>query len=57
MKEELEKNGFSVTAPLIGLGENKEVRKLYVNHTKLAITHKEENMLAKKKEYANGMQP
>ncbi len=57
MKEELEKNGFTVRAHMVGLGENKEVRKLYVNHAKLAITHKEENMLAKKKEYANGMQP
>lgn len=57
MKEELEKNGFTVKAHLVGLGENKEIRKIYVEHAEFALTHEEENMLAKKKDYANGKQP
>lgn len=57
MKEELEKNGFIVEAHLVGLGEYKGIREIYVEHTEFALTHKEENMLVKKKEYANGKQP
>lgn len=57
MKEELEKKGFIVKAYLVGLGENKEVRKIYVEHAEFGLTHEKENMLTKKKEYANGMQP
>ncbi|MCS5421647.1 MULTISPECIES: sirohydrochlorin cobaltochelatase [Psychrilyobacter] len=57
MKEELEKNGFTVKAHLVGLGENKEIRKIFVEHAEFGLTHEEENMLAKKKEYANGKQP
>jgi len=57
MKEELEKNGFTVKAYLVGLGENKGIRKIDIDHARYALSHKEENMLMKKKEYANGMQP
>lgn len=57
MKDELEKNGFIVKAYLVGLGENKGVRKIDVDHARYSMAHEEENMLAKKKEYANGMQP
>jgi sirohydrochlorin cobaltochelatase len=57
MKDELEKNGFTVKAYLVGLGENKGIRKIDVEHARYSMTHEEENMLAKKKEYANGMQP
>ena len=57
MKEELEENGFTVEAHLVGLGENEEIRKIYVEHAKFALTHQEENMLDIKKEYANGKQP
>jgi len=56
MKEELEKNGFTVNVHLVGLGENKGIRKVFVEHAEFGLIHKEENMLAKKKEYANGMQ-
>ena len=57
MKKELEEQGFTVTAPLQGLGENKAIRDIYVEHAKYAITHRPEDMLAKKKKYANGMEP
>lgn len=57
MKEELEKNGFSVEVHLVGLGENENIRKLFIERARYSMTHEEENMLAKKKDYANGMQP
>jgi len=57
MKEELERNGFTVKVHLVGLGENKGIRKIFVDHAEFGLTHKKENMLAKKKDYANGMQP
>ena len=57
MKAKLEASGFIVTAVLQGLGENKAVRDIYVEHAKYSISHRPEDMLEKKKEYANGMQP
>jgi len=57
MKAELEAQGFTVTAYLQGLGENKAIRDIYVAHARYAIANRPEDMLAKKKKYANGMQP
>ncbi|MCK5780065.1 MAG: sirohydrochlorin cobaltochelatase [Psychrilyobacter sp.] len=57
MKAELEKEGFTVTAPLVGLGENEAIRKIYIQHAKFVMTHEKVDMLAKKKKYSEGMQP
>jgi len=57
MRKELEKDGYTVTAPLEGLGENKAIRAIYIKHAKYAMTHIPEDMLAKKKAYAEGEEP
>lgn len=56
MKKKLEANGYEVTPHYIGLGENKGLREIYINHAKNTIKNKVEDMLAKKKKYEKGME-
>lgn len=51
-KTMLKKEGFEVEVYLHGLGENKNIQKLFIEHIEQAIHKKEENMKRKKAGYA-----
>lgn len=52
VKEELEEEGYKVSVELKGLGENPEIQNLFVKHLKFVTTHKFQDILVKKANYA-----
>lgn len=53
-KENLEKQGYTVNLYLKGLGENPEIRHLFIQHARFAAMHKPVDMATKKKAYKAG---
>lgn len=55
-KEMLEEKGFKVEVVLEGLGQQKMIQDLYIEHAKFAAEHKEENLAEMKEKYAEGQE-
>ena len=50
-KEELEAEGYNVSALLQGLGENRRIQDIYLDHIEFMLHHKKREILAKKAIY------
>lgn len=51
---DLQKEGFTVSKIILeGLGQNKDIQNIFIEHAKFAANHKPEDMQAKKVQYAN----
>lgn len=53
-KENLEKAGYTVTVFQEGLGQNPDIQQLFAEHLHFISTHKQQDILDKKKAYAAG---
>ncbi len=51
-KEELEKKGYKVDVVMKGMGENQEVRKIFIDHIKFAMDNIHLDIMKKKEQYA-----
>lgn len=53
-KNELEKAGYTVTVFEEGLGQNPDIQELFAEHLSFIATHRQQDIMEKKKEYAEG---
>jgi sirohydrochlorin cobaltochelatase len=53
-KDNLEKAGYTVTVFEEGLGQNPDIQELFAEHLSFIATHKHQDIMDKKKEYAAG---
>ncbi len=53
-KEELEKEGFTVSVRMEGLGQNPDIQDLFIEHLQFSAMHKKKDIMTKKNEYAAG---
>ena len=51
-KEALEKEGFTVEVKLTSLGMMEDIRKMFINHAKIMLENKKEDMISKKLFYS-----
>lgn len=55
IRERLEKEGYEVEVLLEGLGQLESVQDIFVRHARYMLTHRQQDIVAKKKAYAAGM--